>query len=324
MVFYELRIYSQPVIVFACSTSIVPHENSKNIIDHRKGIIEFSITEGIDMQIDSEDSTVKINDNTLAMFMPDCKYSLWPCEICQRGILSSIAIRISDMEYIHHNENDIHRIKKLLDNSSGLMLPHVYQTDDEERGMISSLMKSLISRYREKSAAGNCICLSKWYELCAMIDAGFRASICELVKSPDYRPPSNAYYNVYKIKKYILSHLTEKISLQNAAESLGLSCGYVGKIFKNETGLTFSDYVSAQRVRHLCELIDSNVRGSFDELAAECGLHDYRYAQRLFKRFNGVSMREYRQLGKGITLYHKNPWTENEIDRDIWTDDNKS
>lgn len=63
---------------------------------------------------------------------------------------------------------------------------------------------------------------------------------------------------------------------------------------------------------------------TFDELAAECGLHDYRYAQRLFKRFNGVSMREYRQLGKGITLYHKNPWTENEIDRDIWTDDNKS
>ena len=63
---------------------------------------------------------------------------------------------------------------------------------------------------------------------------------------------------------------------------------------------------------------------TFDKLAAECGLHDYRYAQRLFKRFNGVSMREYRQLGKGITLYHKNPWTENEIDRDIWTDDNKS
>lgn len=63
---------------------------------------------------------------------------------------------------------------------------------------------------------------------------------------------------------------------------------------------------------------------TFDELAAGCGLHDYRYAQRLFKRFNGVSMREYRQLGKGITLYHKNPWTENEIDRDIWTDDNKS
>ena len=49
-----------------------------------------------------------------------------------------------------------------------------------------------------------------------------------------------------------------------------------------------------------------------------CGLHDRRYAQRLFKKYFGVSMQRCRQLGSGISLYHENPWKREHMESDIY------
>jgi len=60
---------------------------------------------------------------------------------------------------------------------------------------------------------------------------------------------------------------------------------------------------------------------NFPEICAEAGMSDIRYAQRLFKKYFGVSMHRCRQQDFGISLYHRNPWEEDMLDHDIFNDD---
>ncbi len=324
MVFYEIDIRSQPKIVFACSTNNRMTEQSRNIIDHREGMLELSMAENTAMlhqcEYDTGQETRTAEEGSISLFMPDCRYTIRPVNPAPHVQLTSIAVGIDDLSYTRHDlaELDAAAVTRLV-KGEALLLPSMYRNDPEECRLLLSLMKALIGRFPDKTAAGQYTCLSRWYELCALIDTGFRRFLSQsLAGAASAREVYRSHYHVYKIQKYVRAHLHETIRMGDLAALLQLSPDYVGKLFREGTGYSLSEYIARQRVQELCEQINLHPEEPLAALAARVGLADIRYAQRLFRKHTGVSMSEYRSLGRGMTLYHENPWTEEQLERDIF------
>ena len=49
-------------------------------------------------------------------------------------------------------------------------------------------------------------------------------------------------------KEYIYSHIKERITIEDLADELGVSSGYLSRLFKKETGVSVSAYIRSQKI----------------------------------------------------------------------------
>ena len=56
---------------------------------------------------------------------------------------------------------------------------------------------------------------------------------------------------------YIYSHIKERITIQDLAEHTGLSCNYLSRIFKQNLGVSISDYIREQKIEKATHLLRS-------------------------------------------------------------------
>ncbi len=97
------------------------------------------------------------------------------------------------------------------------------------------------------------------------------------------------------LKNYIGEHFNEDISLSDLSSQVYLNPKYISELFKKETGVNFSDYLSAVRIEKAKGyLIDPRCRIS--EIASQVGYSDIKYFSKLFKKIVGVTPSEFRKL----------------------------
>lgn len=97
------------------------------------------------------------------------------------------------------------------------------------------------------------------------------------------------------IKEYIEEHFAEGITLEMMAEQVKLSANYVSAIFRKETGVTFSDYLTAKRMEHAVELLRKTDL-PIAQVAERVGYSDVKYFGKLCKKTLGMKPTEYRKL----------------------------
>lgn len=98
---------------------------------------------------------------------------------------------------------------------------------------------------------------------------------------------------VSRAKKYILERFQERITLDEAAQAVNASTRHFCKVFKEATGITFTDYLARARVekaKHL--LLNPHLRVS--EIAFETGFESISQFNRSFKRITGMSPTQFR------------------------------
>ncbi|MFQ9395940.1 MAG: helix-turn-helix domain-containing protein [Lachnospiraceae bacterium] len=75
---------------------------------------------------------------------------------------------------------------------------------------------------------------------------------------------------------------------------MNLSIGHLSTLIRRETGLSFSEYVTAKRMEDAKKLLcQENL--SVEEVAEQVGYHDYFYFTKAFKKYAGVSPSVYRK-----------------------------
>ena len=73
---------------------------------------------------------------------------------------------------------------------------------------------------------------------------------------------------------------------------------YLGRLFKKETHMSFSDYVSKQRIERAKRLlIETN--DSVVSIAVKVGFNNVTYFNRVFKKYLNMTPLEFRK-GKGV------------------------
>jgi len=100
---------------------------------------------------------------------------------------------------------------------------------------------------------------------------------------------------IAKAKEIIAMEFASKdMSLNYVANKIGLSPNYLSTIFSTETEVTFTEYVTTIKMEKAIDLlITTNLRAN--EIAIEIGYQDPHYFSHLFKKYTGLSAREYRR-----------------------------
>ncbi|MCF2939360.1 AraC family transcriptional regulator [Paenibacillus alkaliterrae] len=96
-----------------------------------------------------------------------------------------------------------------------------------------------------------------------------------------------------RAKSYIQGKYTEDLSLEEVADSIHLNPHYFSKIFKQQVGTTFIDYVTALRINKAKTLMAMG-HMSLKEVCFEVGYNDPNYFSRVFKKVTGVTPSDYR------------------------------
>ncbi len=95
-------------------------------------------------------------------------------------------------------------------------------------------------------------------------------------------------------KKYIDDNLAYDVSLNTVSKHVNMNPSYFSRIFHNRTGLKFSTYVEHIRIDKAKKILKDSDMKSY-EIAALVGYDNARYFGRLFKKYTGQTISEYRK-----------------------------
>jgi two-component system, response regulator YesN len=93
---------------------------------------------------------------------------------------------------------------------------------------------------------------------------------------------------------YIESEYASDLTLASLADKLYVNPNYLSKLFKTETGFTFSHYLTHYRIKQAKQLLhDTHLK--IYQICKQVGYTDQAYFSRLFKATEGISPYEYRE-----------------------------
>ena len=99
---------------------------------------------------------------------------------------------------------------------------------------------------------------------------------------------------VARAKAYIKENYQKDISLDDVSRMVDISPYYFSKLFKQEQGEGFVEYLTRTRMTAARQLLRTP-QYSIKEICAMCGYGDPNYFSRIFKRYEGVTPSEYRE-----------------------------
>ena len=100
---------------------------------------------------------------------------------------------------------------------------------------------------------------------------------------------------ILKCVNYIYSHLHVRITLRMLAEEAGLSESYLSKLFRRETGMSITEYISGQKLETAANMLRFSDYTP-GEIASILGYSSQSYFTERFRRCYGVSPARYRAV----------------------------
>lgn len=105
-----------------------------------------------------------------------------------------------------------------------------------------------------------------------------------------------------QLRAYVDEHYADnELSVSGMSNRFGYSANYLGNIFKNAYSISVNDYINQRRVQQARRLIDETALHIY-EIAFRVGFSDQNYFSRIFKKYTGLSPREYRENSSPGTI----------------------
>ncbi len=115
--------------------------------------------------------------------------------------------------------------------------------------------------------------------------------VCENISTSREKEYENV---VSRVKSYIDENYAKDISLDDASRMVDISPYYFSKLFKQEVGENFIEYVTRTRIKNARRLLGDS-RYSIKEVCIMSGYSDPNYFSRIFKKYEGMTPSEYRE-----------------------------
>ncbi|MDF2923157.1 MAG: hypothetical protein K0R57_2071 [Paenibacillaceae bacterium] len=98
---------------------------------------------------------------------------------------------------------------------------------------------------------------------------------------------------IRKAKQFIAEHFEMELALVDVARHVGLNPVYFSRLFKQETGQTYSDYCIDMRIKKAMDYLQ-DPKYKVYEIGFLVGYKNIKYFHKLFKRQTGLTPSEYR------------------------------
>ncbi len=104
---------------------------------------------------------------------------------------------------------------------------------------------------------------------------------------------------VLKAEQYVRYHYAENLTLQKISTEIFVSPNYLGRLFREQTGYKFVDWLNLFRVEQAKRLLEQT-EARTSEVATQSGFTSYKYFSVCFLKYVGCSAREYRARRKPL------------------------
>jgi two-component system response regulator YesN len=132
------------------------------------------------------------------------------------------------------------------------------------------------------------------------LKAWFFLKIAQSTRNISTKADEKANRIIAKARAFIDRNFQRDLTLEEVSREVHVSPYYFSKLFKEQTGENFINYLTLRRIETAKQLL-SDGRLNVKSVCTEIGYNDPNYFSRLFKRFEGITPTEYReQFGKGI------------------------
>ncbi len=159
--------------------------------------------------------------------------------------------------------------------------------------------RSLLCKIKEKVAVASAeMEVSNIFSDCKTFDEVTQILLSEFTRlSKQIKKTNSENVMIEHAKNYIGKHFNEDISLEDVSNHIFLNPAYFSRYFKKYTGKNFSQYVFELRMEHAKKLLSAG--NSVEQTAKACGYSASRYFVQSFKRYAGVTPKQYRMMSVG-------------------------
>lgn len=112
----------------------------------------------------------------------------------------------------------------------------------------------------------------------------------------DEQKKRHRHHVVEQVKKYIETHLSDKLTLNNVSAVYGISPNYLSALFKKYNDCGFSEYITERKIAQAKKMINEGNKKVY-EIADILGFESAFYFSKVFKKLVGVSPSEYSRNG---------------------------
>ncbi|WP_040949459.1 response regulator transcription factor [Gorillibacterium massiliense] len=99
---------------------------------------------------------------------------------------------------------------------------------------------------------------------------------------------------IEEVKKMVEEEYGKVIELPSVADRVFLTASYLSKLFKSETGMTLTDYITGVRIHKAKDLLKGRIDLKTYEIGDMVGYPDSAYFNKTFKKYVGMTPKEYR------------------------------
>ncbi len=101
---------------------------------------------------------------------------------------------------------------------------------------------------------------------------------------------------ITRARDYMRQNFRKDLALEEVAQSVGISPYYFSKLFKEEAGMNFTEYLTGLRIENAKKLL-LNREMSIKEVCVNSGYGNPNYFSRIFKKWTGITPTEFRDGG---------------------------
>ena len=106
--------------------------------------------------------------------------------------------------------------------------------------------------------------------------------------------PGRRNLHVEAIRRYILAHYCEEITVQSLAQRQGLNPVYCGALFRREEGCTIAAFISRVRINKAADLL-LFTNQDLTYISQETGFADCSHLIRTFKKWKGMTPKQWKK-----------------------------
>ncbi|MFW5741762.1 MAG: response regulator transcription factor [Spirochaetota bacterium] len=116
-------------------------------------------------------------------------------------------------------------------------------------------------------------------------------SVAETIQRAAHGATGHEHRAVGQAKAFVAEHYHEQHTMQDVADRMGMSYAYFSTLFKQQTGETYSGYLTRIRMEEAARLLDAGLPVS--KVAGRVGYLYPKHFTRAFKRFQGQTPQQY-------------------------------
>lgn len=97
-----------------------------------------------------------------------------------------------------------------------------------------------------------------------------------------------------RAKTFIAQNISRPLKVSDVANAIGVSKNYLTNVFSSSEGVPLIEYINRRKLSHMVDLI-RRYDYTLSEAGAQVGYTDVNYVSRIFKRYYGMTVTQYKQ-----------------------------